>query len=121
MNLFPKRELSGGNIYHFAKLLKIPNFRGVFMLNGLPKGGALRNERAVVNLDRTGNGTHWVAFCKKGGLVIYFDSFGNLRPPSELIVYWSADTIFYNYKRVQSFRSAQCGGLCLRFLTRCLH
>lgn len=47
------------------------------------------NECAIINLDSiSGPGTHWVCYKKLGSLVEYFDSFGNLRPPIELIKYW---------------------------------
>lgn len=90
------------------------------MLNGLPSTGARRLEQAVVNLDgsRDGRGTHWVAYSKRGDTVAYFDSFGNLRPPPQLLKYWRARDIRYNYKRLQGFKSERCGALCLRFLRR---
>jgi len=43
-----------------------------------------RNECAIMNLDDTsGDGTHWVAWFKRGDKKWYFDSFG-LSPPTEL-------------------------------------
>lgn len=63
----------------------IKNFRGVYMRNNLPKK-PWKNETAVINLDEeSGPGTHWVAYSKKNNIVFYFDSFGNLRPPNEII------------------------------------
>lgn len=45
-------------------------------------------ECAVLNLDTSNNsGTHWVAYAKQNDYVEYFDSFGNLKPPLELIKY----------------------------------
>lgn len=88
------------------------------MRDGLP-GSALVNESAIVNLDsKFGHGTHWVCYKKRGNRVLYFDSFGDLRPPPELVRYLgpSAD-IEYNYERKQSFDSVICGHLCLEFLT----
>jgi len=98
--------------------MSIANFRGVFMRNDLPKTGPRRNESAIINLDDSqGPGTHWCAYRKKGDHVTYFDSFGNLRPPSELIDYLGAGVlIHYNYEPYQSFNSYNCGHLCLRFL-----
>jgi len=56
------------------------------MRNALSISGACRNESGIVNLDDArGSGTHWVAYAKRGDYVIYFDSFGNLRPPKELV------------------------------------
>ena len=56
------------------------------MRNALPAGGVRGNESAIVNLDKVeGLRTHWVAYAKRGCRAIYFDSFGNLRPPKELV------------------------------------
>jgi hypothetical protein len=116
-----KRALSGDDIYRYAKRLKLNHFRGVYMLDTLPKGGPWKNEQSVVNLQRSsGKGSHWVAFAKHSESVYYFDSFGNLPPPPELIMYWKMSgrrvRVQYNYKRKQPFNSVQCGALCLRFL-----
>lgn len=93
------------------------------MLDTLPREGSWVDEQGVVNLDSVrGEGSHWVAYSKRGRLVSYFDSFGNLEPPPELIKYWKKSSIIplvieYNYKRRQPFNSVQCGALCLAFLT----
>ena len=51
------------------------------MRNALPKNGPRYNESAIVNLDdASGPGTHWVAYRKRGNKVLYFDSFGDLKP-----------------------------------------
>lgn len=77
-----------------------------------------RNEKAIVNLDNSfGSGTHWVCYNKKGNIVNYFDSFGNLRPPKELMEYFgSSAQVRYNYTSYQSLDSVICGHLCLLFL-----
>ena len=76
------------DLLKFAKAMKIPHFRGVFMRNELPKGGPLKYESAIVNLDdKDGPGTHWVAYEKINNQVTYFDSFGNFQPPVDLIKY----------------------------------
>lgn len=76
------------------------------------------NESAIVNLDTSyGNGTHWVCYRKNKNTVYYFDSFGNLRPPPELLRYFGVGVnVKYNYQRRQSFDSVVCGHLCLQFL-----
>lgn len=76
-------------------------------------------ESAIVNLDsHHGTGTHWVCYKKRGNNVHYFDSFGDLRPPTELVDYFGpAANIDYNYKSEQGFDSVICGHLCLKFLT----
>lgn len=85
------------------------------MLDKLPKKPRL-TECGIVNLDSsTGPGTHWVAYYKNNVYKEYFDSYGNLQPPLELLHYLGTD-ITYNYKREQKFNSFNCGHLCLKFL-----
>lgn len=87
------------------------------MRNALPKKPKV-NESAIVNLDNKENpGTHWVAYIKRKNQVIYFDSFGDLGPPKELIKYFGKNVnIKYNYERFQNFNTYTCGHLCLEFL-----
>lgn len=78
-------------------------------------------ESAIVNLDDDqGKGTHWTAYIKKGKNIIYFDSYGNLRPPFELISYFNSDgnqnMVKYNYQNFQNYKKSNCGQLCLKFL-----
>ena len=88
------------------------------MRNSLPMDGPKRNESAIINLDdRMGRGTHWVAYRKLGNNVNYFDSFGNLQPPKDLINYLNIDNIKYNYKKYQNFDTFNCGHLCRKFLS----
>lgn len=96
----------------------IPNFRGVFMRDNLPSKIHRIHECGIVNLDNNrGLGTHWVAYIKHDRNVKYFDSFGNLRPPKELMEYFGKDVnITYNYERMQSYDDTNCGELCLKFL-----
>lgn len=77
-----------------------------------------KHESVIVNLDISrGAGTHWVCYRKRDRIVHYFDSFGNLRPPSELTDYFGRSVdIRYNTVRKQSFNSVLCGHLCLKFL-----
>lgn len=78
-----------------------------------------RNERGIVNLDSSlGSGTHWVAYCKQGKHVLYYDSFGDLPPPKELTRYLSGNSIRYNINAEQKFNSVNCGHLCLKFLVK---
>lgn len=78
-----------------------------------------RNESAVINLDDAiGAGTHWVAFKKRGRVVLYFDSFGDLRPPRELVDYLGPDVfVTYNTDKYQDYDEYTCGHWCLKFLT----
>lgn len=89
------------------------------MRDSLPKGRPWKNESGIINLDSSnGLGTHWVAYFKKDYYIDYFDSFGNLPPPVELITYLG-NNIHYNYIKHQDYDSVNCGHLCLRFLYDC--
>lgn len=97
----------------------LPNFRGVFMKDDLPLQ-PYKNEFGILNLDLTsGSGTHWTAYYKRGSkTILYFDSFGDLQPPQELIHYLGSD-IKYNKESYQSYNTFICGHLCLVFLYVC--
>ena len=64
--------------------------------------------------DASGEGTHWVAWYKRGGLRQYFDSYG-LRPPKEVVCYLGVP-VYYNSDRVQGFDEVICGHLCVLWL-----
>lgn len=85
------------------------------MRDNLPKK-PYKNECGIVNLDiTTGPGTHWVAYFKSNSNIEYFDSFGNLKPPREIMRYLGSN-INYNYITYQKYDSVICGHLCLQFL-----
>ena len=89
------------------------------MRDALPHTGPLKNESAVINLDNAnGSGSHWCAYKKLGNDVVYFDSFGDLQPPIDLLLYLGVPTVKYNYERFQDFGSYNCGHLCLKFLSQ---
>jgi hypothetical protein len=77
-----------------------------------------KNECAIVNLDLNKNrGTHWVAYVKFGNTVNYFDSFGDLKPPQELVRYFGGKiNMLYNNNQYQNYDQYNCGHLCLEFL-----
>lgn len=78
------------------------------------------NESGIINLDsEEGPGTHWTAYKKNGKEAVYFDSYGNLKPPRKLINYLNTNglcKILYNNEQLQLFNSFNCGHLCLKFL-----
>lgn len=118
----PRHALTNIEIIKFARLLQIPNFRGVYMRNKLPKI-IHKNETGIINLDEEKNsGTHWTAYVKNKNNILYFDSMGNLKPPTEIINYFKSDNdgnnITYNYDGYQKMGSYNCGQLCLKFLYR---
>ena len=88
------------------------------MRDELPKKGPRTYETAIINLDSSeGLGTHWVCYKKIKNRVYYFDSFGNLKPPSELAAYFGRGSkIYYNHVRYQNYDTFNCGHLCLEFL-----
>lgn len=94
------------------------------MRDSLPVRGPKRYEAAIINLDSIlGGGTHWVAYRKKNINVKYFDSFGDLPPPTELVRYLqrgseASKKIYYTYDRQQEFGTVWCGHLCLKFLSQ---
>lgn len=113
----PNRALNDSELMKYAKQLKIPNFRGVFMRDTLPYTPRYK-ECAIFNLDTSNNpGTHWVAYVKKNNSTLYFDSFGGLKPPKELSFYLGRDVkITYNTNSYQKYNQITCGHLCLEFL-----
>ena len=87
------------------------------MKDALPKR-VRRNETGIVNLDNSnGPGTHWVGYKKLFDTVYYFDSFGDLPPPVELLRYFgNIKVLLFNTERVQKQNTEICGHLCLDFL-----
>lgn len=121
----PSHALTNLELEKFAQILKFPYFIGVFSRNDLPRKINL-NETAIVNLDiSSGEGTHWVAYVKRKDEVFYFDSYGDLRPPKELVRYFLSDGrvkhIYYNYTSYQKYNSYICGHLCLMFIYNQFH
>lgn len=112
--MLPNRPLTNIDIAEFGKI-NIPNFRGVYMRDKLPIK-PLDKECGVINLDDdSGPGSHWVAYIKHKNITKYFDSFGNLRPPIEVVRYLGKN-IHYNHNSCQNFNTFMCGHLCLKFL-----
>lgn len=87
------------------------------MRNAMPKEPR-RIESGIINLDdKNGPGTHWVAYKKRGNEIVYFDSFGDLRPPADLVEYFgNVGSVKYNYEKYQNYNTVNCGHLCLKFL-----
>lgn len=59
--------------------------------------------------------THCVCYINQKNKVKYFDSFGNLNTPVELIKYFSSSQpvlINYNFERNESMKSLKCENLC---------
>ena len=112
--ILPNKPLSNFELEDAVKRLKIPSFRGVFLLDTLPRKPN-KKECGIVNLDKSGGpGRHWVAWYKNGTTKIYFDSYG-VQPPIEVVEYLKSP-IHYNTDQVQPVGEVFCGHLCLYVL-----
>jgi hypothetical protein len=112
----PSHALSDEELKYFVIAARIQHFRGVFMRDTLPKYPR-RVEKVILNLDSIdGNGTHWVCYIKNNRDVNYFDSFGNLPPPKEVIDYLKDCNIQFNRDCEQEENTVICGHLCILFL-----
>ena len=77
-------------------------FRGTFSRDELVKLKPKKcSEAGIINLSKSyEKGSHWTAWFKHPkNIVCYFDSFGDLRSPKELVDYLSNCTIYYNVNR----------------------
>lgn len=114
------KPLSNFDILDLVVKLKIPHFHGVFMRDTLPKKRARPAAKECWILNHGSSqtdGTHWTALAKNYNTAFYFDSFGKLPPPLEVIIYLGDDVnLYYNVKRYQKYGTSICGHLCLRFL-----
>ena len=62
--ILPNKPLNNFELEDAVNRLKIPCFRGVFLLDTLPKK-LNKKECGIVNFDKSGgSGTHWVAWYK---------------------------------------------------------
>ena len=115
--------LSDFDIQKIAKHLEIPNFKGVFTRDQLPKKIG-NKEAGIVNLNTSNEpGSHWVAYFRDGSKKIYFDSFGQVIP-TEIQKYlktkdeyrYNLPVIERNTDVVQEPNTVICGHLCLYVL-----
>jgi len=112
--VLPDKPLTNFEILSVVNKLGIPNFRGVFLRDVLPKK-SLTKECGILNLgDSSGNGSHWTAWFKNADKKYYFDSFG-VQPPLELIDYLKPP-VYYNTEEIQPRNQVFCGHLCLYVL-----
>lgn len=112
------KALSNYDILALVEKLKIPHFNGVFMRDKLLRKKKRKRECWILNHGSSNtDGTHWTALAKINNTAFYFDSFGKLPPPFEVIEYLGSDIhLFYNSKKYQKYGTVICGHLCLRFL-----
>jgi len=80
----PKGVTTNVLLQRLANRMRVLYFRSIFIRTALPTG-VRRNKSDIVKLDNAeGLSTYWVACAKRENRAIYFDSFGNLRPPKKL-------------------------------------
>ena len=97
----PKGITTNIQLQQLAKCMRILYFYAYYLTNR----GSVSNESSIVNLDNAdGPNTHWIAYAKRGDRVVYFDSFGNLRPPKELMKYLDVK-IEYNRTPYQHYQT----------------
>ena len=118
------KGLTNFDIFKLVDTLQVPNFRGVFMRDELPK--KIKNlECGVMNLNtHKQSGSHWVCYMRNHNTRIYFDSFGQITP-LELQKYLKTKSEFQNEVSVierntdivQRPNTNVCGHLCLFVLT----
>ena len=120
---YGRNSLTNFDIYDIVKQMRIPNFRGVFMRDTLPKKPR-KQECGIMNFNTSNqSGSHWVCWFKNGLERLYFDSFGCICP-DELQRYLKTkreykDTILCiqrNTDQVQIPNTKICGQLCLYVL-----
>ena len=110
------RALSDFDLLKYAKPMEI-YFQSLFMRTALPIIWPRKFKSPIVNLDNEyGLDMHWVAYKKVKNNVEYFDSFGHLRPPLNLVKYLCVNRIKYNHDSYQNYNTFVCGHLCLKFL-----
>ena len=114
----PNKPLTNYELIYYAEKLKIPNFRGVYMRDTLPKAPK-RRECGIVNFSSSKEiGTHWVCYFKNKSIKIYFDSYGQITP-QEIQNYLKTKrergvgVIQRNTDIVQRSNTSICGHLCL--------
>ncbi len=116
-------SLTNFDIYDIVEQLKIPDFRGVFMRDALPKRPH-KQECGIMNFNTSQQpGSHWVCWYKNGDERVYFDSFGCICP-EELQKYLKTHTEYKNHilciqrntDQVQAPNTQICGHLCLYVL-----
>ena len=114
--MLPNVPLSNIQLEDAVKRLNIPNFRGCYCINTLPKI-CHRVECGILNHDNSrGDGTHWTAWYVNNGKKIYVDRYG-IDPPLELIKYLGP-SIYCSTESVQPRDTVVCGHLCLYVLKK---
>ena len=99
-----------------CKILKIKNFKNVFMRDELKNQKVTQNECLILNIDHSSNnGTHWTCLFIKNGVTYYFDSYG-FPPPLEVLEYCKGKDWYYSTFRILGNDEVICEHYCIYVL-----
>ena len=95
-----------------------PRFNGVFSRDNLfNNNNNIKNGAYVINLNEYHDiGTHWVLLYVNNKIVTYFDSFGVVHIPKEIMKFIVRKKIIINIYRIQAYDSIMCGYFCNGFI-----
>ena len=117
----PYKPLRNIELFTYARELKIPHFKDVFMRDTLPRRSTNTVECGIVNLNTSNQpGSHWVCYYRNKRDIIFFDSYGQVTPmeiQQYLKTSWEfergSEFIQRNTDIVQAVNTSVCGHLCL--------
>ena len=95
-----------------------PRFNGVFSRDNLfNNNNNIKNGAYIINLNEYHDiGTHWVVLYVNNKIVTYFDSFGVVHIPKEIMKFIVRKKIIINIYRIQAYDSIMCGYFCNGFI-----
>ena len=102
--------------FEIIKYYKINLDLMVFTLrDNLPN--KIKDGTYVTNLDEYSDiGIHWILLYVKNNDITYFDSFGVVHIPKEIIKLIGRKNVIVNVFRIQAFDSIMCGYFCIGFI-----
>ena len=102
--------------FEIIKYYKINIDLMVFTLrDNLPN--KIKDGTYVTNLDEYSDiGIHWILLYVKNNDITYFDSFGVVHIPKEIIKLIGRKNVIVNIFRIQAFDSIMCGYFCIGFI-----
>ena len=102
--------------FEIIKYYKINLDLMVFTLrDNLPN--KIKDGTYVTNLDEYSDiGIHWILLYVKNNDITYFDSFGVVHIPKEIIKLIGRKNVIVNIFRIQAFDSIMCGYFCIGFI-----
>ena len=116
----PDKPLTNIELIRYARMLKIPDFRGVCMRDTLPQY-PMNVDCGIVNVNTSNQpGSHWVCYYRNKNERIYSESYGQITPV-EIQRYLKTGSEFDHRKEViqsntdivQDASASVCGHLCL--------